>query len=72
MFRRILYQNYNSAKMKTKFGGESDIGSYGYRYRKHLPISNRLTFIVPDLRSALCKPMGSIVLVDWTKHRLDC
>ena len=64
-----------------RFTGESDIGSYGYRYRKHLPISNRLTFIVPDLRSAfialdlrsaLCKQMGSIVLVDWTKHRLDC
>ena len=51
--------------------GESDIGSYGYRYRKHLLISNRLTFIAPDLRSALCKQMGSIVLVDWTKHRLD-
>ena len=29
---------------------ESDIGSYGYHYRKHLPISNWLTFIAPDLR----------------------
>ena len=52
--------------------GESDISSYGYHYCKHLPVSNRLTFIAPNLRSALCKRMGSIVLVDWTKHRLDC
>ena len=54
--------------------GESDIGSYGYCYRycKQFPISNQLTFIAPDLRSALCKQIGSIVLVDWTKHRLDC
>ena len=36
------------------------------------PISDQLTFIAPDLRSALCKQMGSSVLVDWTKHRLDC
>ena len=57
--------------MTNRGDGESDIGSYGYRYRKHLPISNRLTFIAPDLRLALCKQMGSIVLVDWTKHRLD-
>ena len=56
-----IYRNY----------GESDIGSYRYRYRKHLPISNWLTLMAPDLRSALCKQMGSIVLVDWTKHRLD-
>ena len=36
------------------------------------PISDQLTFIAPNLRSALCKQIGSIVLVDWTKHRLDC
>ena len=44
---------------------ESDIGSYGYRYHygKHLPISNRLTFIVADLRLALCKQISLIVLV---------
>ena len=56
---------------QATFLGESDIGSYGYRYCKHLPISNWLTFNAPDLRLALCKQMGSIVLVDWTIHRLD-
>ena len=62
----------NDLGQVTLAAGESDSSSYGYHYHKHLPISNRLTFIAPDLRSALCKQMGSIVLVDWIKHRLDC
>ena len=37
--------------------GASDMASYGYRYsnRYRMPMSNRLKFIVPDLKLAECK-----------------